>query len=222
MVTDDRTTDIKARLQAATANGRHWISGVATMRTKDGHYVSFSCGPDRLHLDMKKSIAEADKDDALIQDAPADIAYLLALVEQLTAERDSFSAKITANVAEIERLLMMWERCTDNKNSLVCGCSKALAKKDAEIHVWRCLLTTLAIGLGFETGVSQAQIGAWIVEKISLAMWSANESGGFADNIDIEAEGDELERMEAAVDRVCDKLHLPRLEDETAWQEIIK
>lgn len=144
-----------------------------------------------------------------------------ATIAQLTAERDTFSAKITANVAEIERLVAERVSLTNNKNTLIRGYSKSLAAAKAEIHVWACLLTTLAINVGFDAGIEQSKIGAYVVERISLAMWHANQSGGFVENIDIEAEGDELARMEAAVDRVIDKLRLPRLEDGKAWQAII-
>lgn len=144
-----------------------------------------------------------------------------ATIAQLTAERDTFSAKITANIAEIERLVAERVSLTNNKNTLVRGYSKSLAAANAEIHVWACLLTVMALNIGHDAGIEQAKIGAYVVEQISLAMWHANQSGGFVENIDVEAAGNELARMEEAVDRVCDKLHLPRLEDARAWRAIL-
>lgn len=93
---NEQIIGIKARLQAATANGKHWISGVATFQAKDGRYVSYSCGPDRVFIDMKDSIAEADKDDALILNAPADIAYLLAELEDAHRQMGELKAKLDA------------------------------------------------------------------------------------------------------------------------------
>lgn len=108
----------------------------------------------------------------------------------------------------------------DGMNDAQRGYHNALADANAEIHVWRCLLTTLAIQEARNAGVPLEKIGAYIVQEIALAMWATNESGGFAEDIDITDEGDELERMEAAVDRACDKLRLPRLESDE-WSKII-
>ncbi len=163
-----------------------------------------------------------------VVDADVVVAQLLNKTKELeaklaavTKERDTFSAKITANVAEIERLLDERVSLTNNKNTIIRGYSKSLAGAKAEIHVWACLLTVMALNIGHDAGIEQAKIGAYVVEQISFAMWHANQSGGFVENIDIEAGGDELARMEEAVDRVCDKLRLPRLEDARAWQAIL-